>query len=80
MTPHELTEHLRGIQARTQQFGPRMETAAQRSVYQGIPRTVGVSMVRSEGGVRIVLSGKGAVAHARRVKPLMRAAAREALR
>ena len=80
MTPHELTERLKAMQARTGSFGPAMETAAQKVVYQGIPSTVGVSMVRTEGGVNIVLTGAGASAHARRVRPLLREAARGVVR
>ena len=55
MTPHELTAKLRALQARTQRYGPAMETEAQKIVYDNIPRTVGVSMVRTPTGVRILL-------------------------
>jgi hypothetical protein len=80
MTPHELTARLRALQARTESFGPAMETAAQKVVYSGIPPTVGVSMVRTHGGVSIVLEGRGASAHAKRIRPLLRDAARGAVR
>jgi hypothetical protein len=76
MTPAELSERLRALQARTAALPAEFERVAQATVLQGIPRTTSVEVSRAPDGVRVTLSGRGASWHASRLAPKLRAAGR----
>ncbi len=80
MKPGEaLTERLRALQLRAQTLPEDLERVARAQVTQGVPSTVSVSVNRTATGVHVGLSGKGARAHLRRIRPRITADARAAI-
>jgi hypothetical protein len=77
--PEDIANRLRGIQGRVAQLPDELERVARANVLQGIPRTVSVTVTRQPGGVRVILNGRGARAHMRRIRGPLSSQARAAV-
>lgn len=78
MTPHEFVASLRAMNARAAAMPAAVEARVQREVLASVPPGVSMRVNRSGRGVQVGLSGRGSRRYARRLRPRLERAAREA--
>ena len=76
MTPEAFAKALRAYAARAEQAPARVEAVVRAQAAKNAPAGVSVTVQRTATGARVLLSGRGAKAHARRMRvgltPLVR--------
>lgn len=80
MTPAGLSAYLRGLQAKAARLPDDLQTSASQEALAHPPRGVSVAVNRASNGIKVTLSGPGAKAYSRSLRPKITACTRTLVR